>query len=48
MEAAKSNVKSKDGKTKIEIGGWRHGSVGSGGQEYMLSTYHGDIIIRKN
>ena len=48
LESAKNNVKSKDGKTKIEIGGWRHGSVGSGGQEYMLSTYHGDIIIRKN
>ena len=48
MESAVQKVDKVGSKTKIELGGWRHGSVGSGGQEYMLSTYHGDIIIRKN
>lgn len=43
-----NQVREKGGKTKIEIGGWRHANVGSGGEEYMMSTYHGDVIIRKN
>lgn len=45
---ANSVKNDKSGKTKIEIGGWRHASIGSGGQELMMSTYHGDVIIRKN
>ncbi len=40
--------KGKDERTRIKIGGWRNAVVGSGGVEYMMSTYHGDIIIRKN
>lgn len=48
MNSQKNIVESTGKTTKIEIGGWRYGAVGSGGQEYMLSTYHGDIIIRKN
>lgn len=32
--------------TKIEIGGWMNGNLGSGGQEYLFNTYHGDIILR--
>ena len=48
MNSQINKVESKGATTKIEIGGWMHGAVGSGGQEYMLSTYHGDIIIRKN
>ncbi|NNF35684.1 MAG: DUF4097 family beta strand repeat protein [Saprospiraceae bacterium] len=34
------------GKYKIG-GGWLQGKVGSGGQEMMMNSYHGDIIIRK-
>lgn len=34
------------GKYKIG-GGWLQGQVGNGGQEMMMNTYHGDIIIRK-
>ncbi len=48
MDSAVSKIEKKGKQTKIEIGGWRHGAVGSGGKEYMLSTYHGDIIIRQN
>ncbi|WP_235299512.1 DUF4097 family beta strand repeat-containing protein [Portibacter marinus] len=47
MDSPVQKVNQSGSKTKIEIGGWRHGNVGSGGQEYMLSTYHGDILIRK-
>ncbi len=36
----------KKGKFKIG-GGWLHGSVGNGGQEMLMNTYHGDIVIRK-
>ncbi|GLR17392.1 DUF4097 family beta strand repeat-containing protein [Portibacter lacus] len=48
MKTSVNKVESTGKGTKVEIGGWRHGVVGSGGQEYMLSSYHGDIIIRKN
>ena len=37
-----------DGKHKIKVGGWVQGEIGSGGKEYMFTTYHGDIILRKN
>ena len=37
-----------DGRKEIKIGGWMYGTVGSGGQEYMFNTYHGDIILRKS
>lgn len=48
MQPVKINNKvNSKGKTKIKIGDWMHGNIGSGGQEYMFSTYHGDVIIRK-
>lgn len=47
MEVSANKVENNGKGSKIEIGGWRHGSVGTAGPEYMLSSYHGDIIIRK-
>ena len=41
---------SKKGKNKGKYrigGGWLQGTVGSGGKEMLMNTYHGDIIIRK-
>ncbi|MDW3196579.1 MAG: hypothetical protein R8G66_29655 [Cytophagales bacterium] len=44
-----TNVDSRRGEgTKIQVGGWLKGDLGSGGAEYMFSSYHGDVIIRKN
>lgn len=43
---SKGKNKSKS-KTKIKIGGWVTGQFGSGGNEYLFNTYHGDVIIRK-
>lgn len=44
-----NNVQTQSGGgTKIKVGGWLKGDLGSGGPEYMFSTYHGDVIIRKN
>lgn len=37
-----------DGKKEIKIGGWMYGTIGTGGQEYMFNTYHGDIILKKS
>jgi len=37
-----------DGMREIKIGGWMYGTIGSGGEEYMFNTYHGDIILRKS
>ena len=43
-----TNVNSRSGEgTKIQVGGWLKGDLGSGGAEYMFSSYHGDVIIRK-
>ncbi len=36
-----------NGKNEIKLSGWTHGTIGSGGKEFMFATYHGDIIIRK-
>jgi len=36
-----------DGKREIKVGGWVQGQIGSGGKEYMFTTYHGDVILRK-
>ena len=33
--------------TKIQVGGWLQGDIGSGGPEYLFNSYHGDVIIRK-
>ncbi len=40
-------VKSGGSGTKIEVGGWLRGDIGSGGAEYLFSTYHGDVILRE-
>ncbi len=48
MKIQKAEEKtSQSGLREIKIGGWMYGSIGSGGQEYMFTTYHGDIILRK-
>ncbi len=39
--------KSEDGKQKIAIMEWVRSEIGSGGPEYMFTTHHGDIILRK-
>ncbi len=49
MKALKPAEEIKDnGRREIKIGGWMKGAIGSGGQEYMFNTYHGDVIIRKS
>ncbi len=45
VESAKTMSSDKKG-TKIEIGGWLRGDIGTGGPEYLFSTYHGDVILR--
>ena len=48
MKMMKSEEKKdEDGRRKIKIGGWMYGQVGSGGEEIMFNTYHGDVIIRR-
>ena len=36
------------GHFEVNLGGWVYGDINGGGQEYMFSTHHGDIIIQKN
>ncbi|NND31100.1 MAG: DUF4097 family beta strand repeat protein [Saprospiraceae bacterium] len=48
MKMMKSEEKThEDGRRQIKIGGWMYGQVGSGGEEFMFNTYHGDVIIRQ-
>lgn len=48
LKVEMTNVASKQREgTKIQVGGWLKGNLGSGGAEYMFSSYHGDVIIRK-
>lgn len=35
------------GRTKIEVSSWIYANIGSGGPEFMFTTHHGDIILRK-
>ncbi len=35
-------------KTKIAINEWIYAKIGNGGAEYMFTTHHGDVILRKN
>ena len=37
-----------NGAKEIKLSGWTRGSIGSGGPELMFTTYHGDVVIRKN
>ena len=49
MQAVKPKEELSDsGRREIKIGGWMQGTIGSGGEQYMFNTYHGDIIIRKS
>lgn len=36
------------GAKEIKIGGWVIGDIGSGGKDFLFTTYHGDVIIRKS
>ena len=36
----------RDGKG-VKIGGWLYADIGDGGPEFMFTTYHGDIFIKK-
>ena len=41
--------KEKDkGHFEVNLGGWVYTEINGGGQEYMFTTHHGDIIIQKN
>lgn len=37
-----------NGRRKIEVSSWIYANIGSGGPEFMFTTHHGDIILRKN
>lgn len=47
VQAAEEKTKD-DGTRAIKLSGWMVGAVGSGGEEYMFTTYHGDILMRKS
>jgi len=47
IKAQKSEKKENGKQKQINIGGWIHAEIGSGGEEYMFSSYHGDIVIQK-
>lgn len=48
MKAQTAKVESSSSKgTKIQVGGWLMGNIGSGGPEYIFNTYRGDVILRK-
>ena len=32
---------------QIKIGGWMYGKIGSGGEEFLFNTHHGDVVIRQ-
>lgn len=41
------NKTSGSGRKQIKIGGWMYGNIGSGGEEFLFNTHHGDVVIRK-
>ena len=45
--ASKLETSTKGTRKEIKLGGWTQGKLGSGGEEMMFKTYHGDILIRK-
>ncbi len=48
LQVEPTELKSESEKgTKIKVSGWLKGDLGTGGPEFLFSTYHGDIIIRK-
>lgn len=47
LRVESATVKSGNSGTKIEVGGWLKGDIGSGGPEFLFSTYHGDVILRE-
>ncbi|MEP5610918.1 MAG: hypothetical protein ABJP45_01650 [Cyclobacteriaceae bacterium] len=47
LRVESSVVKSGGSGTKIQVGGWLRGDLGSGGPEFLFSTYHGDVILRE-
>lgn len=48
LQSKVENQKSDSGRRKIKIGGWMYGKIGSGGEEFLFNTYHGDVVIRKS
>jgi DUF4097 and DUF4098 domain-containing protein YvlB len=48
VEPEKTSIENSANKKKIKIGGWVNGKIGSGEEEYMFSTNHGDVIIKRN
>ncbi len=48
LNASKPSIqKTKEGKQKIAVMEWIQSKLGSGGPEFMFTTHHGDIILRK-
>jgi len=48
VNPSKPQMKSSDrGARRIIVSDWVHSEIGSGGPEYMFTTHHGDIILRK-
>ena len=47
LKSVTENKQSEGGRRKIKIGGWMHGNIGSGGEEFLFNTHHGDVVIRK-
>ena len=50
IKRQKQSEKSRNehGHFEVSLGGWVYGDINGGGEEYMFSTHHGDIIIQKN
>ena len=47
VQPMKAEQVNESGHKKIKVGGWIYGTIGGGGKEYMFTSYHGDIILRK-
>ena len=47
IEKPKIERKSSGGRNEIKLSGWTQGNIGGGGEEYLFTTYHGSILIRK-
>lgn len=47
LKSLTSKKTTSNGRRQIKIGGWMYGNIGSGGEEFLFNTHHGDVVIRQ-
>lgn len=47
LKTVTENRTTGNGRKQIKIGGWMYGKIGTGGEEFLFNTHHGDVVIRK-